>query len=104
MVSYRAGTPSDSPPIRLSFSAMRAGVEKCGKWPADLGDTTENKHYGNFGCASQNNLAAQVANPADLLGPRRQTPIDAENRSAAIRVYQNRGISEEFLSNSEVNY
>ena len=40
----------------------------------------------------------------DLLGPRKQTEIDAENRSAVIDVYRQRGISDEFLGNSEVNF
>ena len=51
-------------------------------------ETSENKHYANFGCSYQNNVAAQIANPADLLGPRKQTPIDAANRSAVIDDYQ----------------
>ncbi|TJX53486.1 MAG: pilus assembly protein CpaD, partial [Mesorhizobium sp.] len=32
------------------------------------------------------------------------TTIDAANRSKAIGVYQDRGISDEFLGNSEVTY
>jgi pilus assembly protein CpaD len=67
-------------------------------------ETSENKHYADFGCSYQNNLAAQVANPADLLGPRKQTEIDAENRDKVIDVYRNRAISDEFLGNSEVDY
>ncbi len=30
--------------------------------------------YPNFGCAQQHNLAAMIANPADLLGPRTMEP------------------------------
>ena len=67
-----------------------------GRWPDDLLDNVENKHYADFGCSYQNNLAAQIDNPADLLGPRKQTPIDAENRINAIDVYQNRGVRGEF--------
>ena len=67
-------------------------------------DTSENKHYADFGCSYQNNLAAQMANPADLLGPRKPSTIDAENRGAVIDVYRARGISDEFLGNSEVTY
>ena len=70
---------------------MRAHTDRCGRWPDDLLETTENKHYANFGCSYQNNLAAQVANPADLLGPRKQTEIDAENRDRVINVYRQSG-------------
>ena len=45
-----------------------------------------------------------MANPGDLLGPRKQSTIDAENRGAVIDVYRARGISGEFLGNSEVTY
>jgi hypothetical protein len=34
--------------------AMTASTGKCGRWPDDLlATTSENKHYANFGCASQ---------------------------------------------------
>jgi len=36
--------------------------------------------YPDFGCATQRNFAAQVANPADLIGPRSMTPAAAERR------------------------
>ncbi|MDE1996302.1 MAG: pilus assembly protein CpaD, partial [Rhizobiaceae bacterium] len=42
-----------------------------------------------FGCASQNNLAAQVANPTDLIAPRAMSPIDADQRSKVIDNYRN---------------
>ncbi|MBA8877288.1 CpaD family pilus assembly protein [Phyllobacterium myrsinacearum] len=80
--------PDESAPIRLSYSAMTASTGPCGKWPKDILDTADNKHYANFGCASQNNLAAQIANPADLLGPRAMTSIDAERRGFVIDEYR----------------
>lgn len=104
IASYQAGASETSAPVRVSYSRLRAHTDKCGRWPDDLLQGTENKHYANFGCSYQNNLAAQIANPADLIGPRKQTPIDAENRSAVIDVYRNREISGEFLGNSEVTY
>ncbi len=102
--AYQAGGADISAPIRVSFTAVKAHTDRCGRWPDDLTDTSENKHYADFGCSYQNNLAAQVANPADLIGPRKQTPIDAENRSGVIDLYRRRGVSGEFLGNSEVNY
>jgi pilus assembly protein CpaD len=88
MASYQAGPEESSAPVRISFAAMRAQTNKCGRWPDDVLDTSENKHYANFGCSYQNNVAAQVANPEDLLGPRKQTPIDADNRDAVIGDYR----------------
>ncbi|MEJ6781828.1 CpaD family pilus assembly protein [Aminobacter sp. Piv2-1] len=102
--SYQA-TYADAPsPVRVSYVAMRAQTGRCGSWPEDVLNTAENKHYANFGCSYQNNLAAQIANPADLLGPRKPSEIDAENRSAVIDAYRARKIPGEFVDNSEVNY
>jgi pilus assembly protein CpaD len=44
--------------------------------------------YPNFGCAQQHNLAAQIANPADLLGPRTMAPADADRRSVIMDRYR----------------
>ncbi|MER9402526.1 CpaD family pilus assembly protein [Mesorhizobium caraganae] len=104
VTSYRSVSPEASAPIRVSYISVRAQTDKCGRWPADILESSENKHYADYGCSSQNNLAAQLANPADLLGPRKPSDIDAENRGAVIDVYRGRGISDEFLGNSEVTY
>ena len=87
--TYYSENFASASPIRLAFTALAASVEECGKWPEDLAAVNgQNQNYHNFGCAYQNNLAAQVANPADLLGPRAMTPIDAERRNAAIEDYR----------------
>lgn len=104
VMSYQAGATETSAPIRVAFTSIKAQTDKCGRWPADLSDTTDNKNYANFGCAYQNNLAAQIANPADLIGPRKPSDIDAENRDTVINIYRKREISTEFLGNSEVSY
>lgn len=85
---YSVDSGDVSAPIRVSYFAIRASTDKCGRWPADLMQNSENKHYANFGCSYQNNLAAQVANPNDLVGPRRPGEIDAEKRGNAIGDYQ----------------
>ncbi|MBN9256863.1 MULTISPECIES: CpaD family pilus assembly protein [unclassified Mesorhizobium] len=104
MTSYQSASAEASAPVRVSFVAVRAQTDKCGRWPEDLLQTSDNRHYADFGCSYQNNLAAQMANPSDLLGPRKMTDIDAENRGKVIDVYRARGISNEFLGNSEVTY
>ena len=86
--SYDASGAETSPPVRISYRAMSAGTDPCGKWTADLGDTSQNKNYENFGCASQNNFAAMIANPADLIGPRLPNNIDPVRRGLAISRYQ----------------
>ena len=90
ITSYQAGSAEVSAPVRVTYTAMRAQTDKCGRWPEDiLQIPARTSTTPNFGCSYQNNLAAQIANPADLLGPRKQTPIDAANRDAVIGEYQN---------------
>jgi len=92
---YSAGSAGDAAPIRVAFLAMSAATaEPCGSWPEDvLARSDENKNYHNFGCATQSNLAAQIANPADLIMPRGMTPIDAARRTNAIEAYRKDGAS-----------
>lgn len=87
-VPYGVAAADISAPIRLSYVTMTASTGQCGRWPDDISKTAENKHYANFGCSYQNNLAAQIANPADLLGPRKPSEINAAKRGVAIGTYQ----------------
>lgn len=79
----------DAAPIRMSYVATTAMVASaCGEWPKNIAPNMANTQYHNFGCAYQNNLAAQIANPADLVGPRAMTPPDAEARANALERYR----------------
>lgn len=87
---YSAGDTGDSAPIRLRFTATTAATNSCGQWPDDLADNAiDNQNYYNFGCATQHNLAAQVASPTDLVAPRASSPIDTDQRSKVIDNYRN---------------
>jgi pilus assembly protein CpaD len=68
------------PPIRISYLRYIAQAPQCGSWPTNLAREPNNLPYPNFGCATQRNLAAMVANPADLLGPRTEGDRASERR------------------------
>ncbi|WAJ30129.1 CpaD family pilus assembly protein [Antarcticirhabdus aurantiaca] len=104
LTSYHAAGLEGPVPIRLAFSTLVARTERCGRFPEDLGSTHENKNYFNFGCASQQNLAAQVADPRDLLGPRGVDPIDATRRSDVIDRYRSGSMTSSIYRPSDVNY
>ena len=87
---YEAPANQATPPVIISYGAITASAGPCGKWPADVLTDSENKNYQNFGCAYQNNLAAMVANPMDLLGPRKVGSIDAADRDKVIGDYRSR--------------
>ncbi|MET0193715.1 MAG: CpaD family pilus assembly protein [Hyphomicrobiaceae bacterium] len=76
-------------PLRLSYLQYIAEGPACGRWPTNLARQKDNLNYDNFGCAQQRNLAAQIANPADLIGPRSMTTSDSERRAVVIGRYEN---------------
>jgi pilus assembly protein CpaD len=85
---YHAGSDERNAPVRVAFSRIGAHTAPCGPWPDQATVTNQNRHYFNFGCASQQNLAAVVQNPLDLLYPRGMTPADAERRAVVLDKYR----------------
>lgn len=83
---YRAGRTATAP-IKVSYARFVAEAPECGLWPDNLASDRANLPYANFGCATQRNLAVQVANPADLLGPRTVAPASAERRDTVYDKY-----------------
>jgi pilus assembly protein CpaD len=75
-------------PIRFSYLRFVAQGPECGRWPTNLANEPYNLAYPNFGCAQQHNLAAQIANPADLMGSRAMDPADAERRAVVFQNYE----------------
>jgi len=53
--------------VRVVVSRMRASVPGCPDWSRKLTNDFEGHTHSNFGCAVNANLAAMVANPADLV-------------------------------------
>jgi pilus assembly protein CpaD len=82
---YHAGNNSVAA-LRLNYARVAAHAGPCGLWPDDLGPSYETQHfenrpYYNLGCAHQRNLAAMVANPADLVQPRAEAPVYQPKRT-----------------------
>lgn len=79
--------------VRISYPRIHAQAGPCGLWPKDIGpsfnrDYFENQPSWNFGCAAQRNLAAEVANPSDLVQPRAETPAYTMRRTTVLDKYQ----------------
>jgi pilus assembly protein CpaD len=90
---YRPVDPVSLATIKLNYSKMTAEVGPCGLWPHDLGPSfdrtyNENRPYWNHGCANQRNLAAMVAEPADLVQPRTETAIYTPRRTTVGEKYR----------------
>jgi pilus assembly protein CpaD len=88
--SYPVADPNLAAPIRLTYTGVKAKVaSRCGEWPGDLASASslegwENRTYHNFGCSNQSMLAAQVADPRDIVTPRGEEPTDIEMRMRGI--------------------
>jgi pilus assembly protein CpaD len=88
--TYLVADPRAASAIRLSFPRLKARVaSRCGLWPQDLGvsDTkfnSRNEPYWNHGCAVRSNMAAQIADPVDLVRGRTETPPDTIRRTKVI--------------------
>lgn len=87
---YVPQDPAIAAPIRLTFTTLKAQVASvCGQWPNDLGSGPSirgwrNQPYWNHGCAMQTNIAAQVADPLDLVRSRPEGRIDTLKRAGGI--------------------
>jgi pilus assembly protein CpaD len=85
---YPAHASEVTAPIRLAYSKIGAHTAGCGPWPDQVTRNIENRNYANYGCATQQNLAAMVSNPLDLLYPRGMTPPDAVRRVGVVGNYE----------------
>ncbi len=88
---YKAGADERVAPVRLAFNHIAATTAPCGPWSDDITKSSANLHYGAFGCASQQNLAAMVDSPLDLLYPRGMAPADAARRADVLQKYRSGG-------------
>ncbi|MBX9747723.1 MAG: CpaD family pilus assembly protein [Hyphomonadaceae bacterium] len=78
-----------SAPIIVSFSRFEAQPAECAPlWEQDLAHQSNNQPWASFGCATMNNLAALVEDPADLLRPRAEDPRDSGRRGTVLDAYR----------------
>lgn len=77
-----------APPLLVGYLRFEAERLECGKTWTNIAHSWKNDVQPNFGCAVTANIAAQVADPGDLLGPRRMTPQDAARRQDVLDKYR----------------
>lgn len=105
VVTYVA--PDPRAPVLVGFDTVRAVVPQCGTGWTNLTRTGSNAGYSNFGCAVNANLAAQIANPRDIVQPRTMTPVDAGRRAVVFDHYrqgeQTAAPQEDLVSRTQVS-
>ena len=92
MASYTA--PEGSPPaILVTYPHYKAEGPACGRTWENLTANHDNRPYNNFGCSVTANVAAQIANSADLLSPRDLDPPDGARRQQVLDKYRKGEVS-----------
>ncbi len=80
--------PSGS--VRVIVSRMSASVPNCPDWSRPANPNFGGHALSNYGCATNSNIAAMVADPRDLISGRAgSTSPDAATAAKAIRIYRN---------------
>lgn len=75
-------------PLMLTRQQYSVTVPTCGREWTNIAHSRTNEVQANFGCATTANMAAQIANPADLLRPTASTPPDAQRRDVVLDKYR----------------
>ena len=70
--------------IRVVVSRSRASVPTCPDWSSNSDRNYNASNHSNYGCASNSNLAAMVADPEDLVRGRKKASLDGNAGNAAI--------------------
>jgi pilus assembly protein CpaD len=89
-IAHYTPAPGAASPIKLVFAKLTAQTaSQCGYEgdeivPTRLSANSTNQSAYNFGCTYQKNLAAQIADPRDLVRPRQEGPVDVTKRLAGI--------------------
>lgn len=81
MAAYSA--PDPRAPVLAGFETLRAHVPNCAAESRDYAGRFSNQSSGGFGCAITANMAAQIADPRDIMGARPMTPADS-GRAAVV--------------------
>lgn len=85
---YDSNGSADAPLV-LAFMAYRAIPPNCKSLASlNLAATHESDRLPTLGCASAVNLAAMIADPADLLGARIMDPADVVRRMTVLDKYR----------------
>jgi pilus assembly protein CpaD len=86
MAGYDAGGRPEAP-IAVGFDGYQAKGPDCGHQWTNYIHTASNAVNGEFGCATTANMAAMIANPADLIQPRAEDSSNADRRVVVFSKY-----------------
>jgi len=81
--------PDPRAPVLAGFETLHAVIPDCAARVGDLsGGRFGNQSSSNLGCAITANMAAQIADPRDIAGPRSMTPSDSARAAVVFDNYR----------------
>ncbi|CAN7184392.1 CpaD family pilus assembly protein [Phenylobacterium sp. LjRoot164] len=75
-------------PLIVGRESYTVSIPTCGQQWDNISKSATNQVQSQFGCSVTANMAAQIANPADLLGPSALDPADAQRRAVVLDKYR----------------
>ncbi len=84
--SYDA--PDPRAPVLAGFETVQAVVPNCAAEPRSMGPRYSNQSSPGLGCAITANMAAQIADPRDILGARAMSPADSGRAAVVFQNYR----------------
>ena len=75
-------------PLVVARERYTVSIPTCGQQWDNISKSATNEVQSQFGCSVTANMAAQIANPSDLLGPAAIDPADAQRRAVVLDKYR----------------
>ena len=86
---YDARKTGSGAPLVLAYTAYRANAPECESLARhDFGNATSNNELPTFGCSVRANMAAMIADPADLFAERELEDGDNDRQTTILGLYR----------------
>jgi pilus assembly protein CpaD len=89
--------------VRIHADHAIAAAPPCPNWSKPEADEPNNTPSSNYGCATEANLAAMIANPADLVKPKASAAADGFVLAHGVELYRSGALSKSIGANSGYN-
>jgi pilus assembly protein CpaD len=94
-------SPDGDMRVEINYVSYQAHSDTCRDWSQNLTYTADNETTHNLGCAVQRNVAAQIADPRDLIAPQAMDPSDGNRRTGIITKYEQGQVTQATKNDAE---
>ncbi len=74
--------------VRVVVTRSSASVPSCPDWSTTDDRNYNSSNHSNYGCSTNSNLAAMIADPEDLVRGRKDTALDNNSGKAAVNAHR----------------